>query len=128
MAEKTVAEQVEGHLRRWNKPPSDRGTEFVVGTHVDPGDTRATGHVPVEERNAHITAGNTAREAARRGESEESAETPDSDDYNDWTNKQLKAEIDRRNEDRDDDDRLSKSGKHDDLVALLEEDDDADND
>lgn len=40
------------------------------------------------------------------------------------TNDMLRAEIARRNEDRDEDDQLSLSGKKEDLIATLEEDDD----
>lgn len=43
------------------------------------------------------------------------------------TNDMLRAEIVRRNEDRDEDDQLSVSGKKDDLIAILESDDE-DND
>lgn len=51
--------------------------------------------------------------------------------YGDWTNDQLRSEIDKRNEDLDDDDKMSTSGVKQDLVDRLEEDDelrDADED
>lgn len=46
--------------------------------------------------------------------------------YDDRTVAQLKAEIDRRNQDRDDDDKIAKSGGKDALVARLEDDDEED--
>ena len=45
--------------------------------------------------------------------------------YEDMTKKELLAEIDRRNEDRDEEDHLPTSGVKADLVLVLEEDDEA---
>jgi hypothetical protein len=53
-----------------------------------------------------------------------SPEESSSSDYAKWKNKELEAEIDSRNEGRDED-RLPK-GKHDEMVATLEADDESD--
>jgi hypothetical protein len=41
---KSVAEQVQEHLNRWNPAPQDNSMARLVGDHPPPGDTRATGH------------------------------------------------------------------------------------
>lgn len=50
----------------------------------------------------------------------------DGADYANWSVKDLKAEVERRNEERPEDDRLEKPSKKDDLVAVLEADDEDD--
>jgi hypothetical protein len=50
----------------------------------------------------------------------------ESTDYSDMTVAQLRDEIDSRNESREDDDALTKSGTKDELIARLEEDDSSD--
>lgn len=57
-------------------------------------------------------------------EDDEPLEAP----YDQYTNAQLRAEIDRRNETREDEDKLSLSGTKPELVERLTEDDDEDED
>lgn len=45
--------------------------------------------------------------------------------YAGWTKVELQAEIDNRNEMRDEEDHLPRTGNKDDLIAVLEEDDEA---
>lgn len=63
-------------------------------------------------------------------DNEEDAATEEDEetvDYNDWTVARLKEEINRRNEDRDEDDEIVPDGTNKpDLVAALEADDEGD--
>lgn len=124
---KSVAEQIQEISERWNPPPTDDGLHRLVGDAVPEGDTRATAayNPPSDYRSP---ASDKVDAQARQGYSDD---LDDEDDgtvdprvpYSERTNAELKDEIDRRNEGRDKDARLAKSGNHDDLVARLEEDD-----
>jgi hypothetical protein len=68
-------------------------------------------------------------EEPSRGRSEPKVESElEEEGYASWTKADLQAEIDNRNEMRDEEDHLSRTGNKDDLVALLEEDDEAEED
>lgn len=122
--EKSVAEQVQEQLNRWNPPEESHAFERVVGVPVDEGDTRATAHVELDEVNAHIKAGgprpsDSTVDASRMDALDEDEEGEDSG-YDDKTVDELKAELRKRD--------LPVSGKHAELVQRLEEDDASDDD
>lgn len=101
------AAEVAAIRERWNKPPVDHAMERIVGVPTEPGDGRATAHVPMEELNRPVTTEPVVHD----------------DDYDEWSFQDLKDEIDVRNEERDEDDQLSKGGSTEDLKARLREDD-----
>lgn len=92
------ADNLEAQLARWNKPSRDSNFELVVGGTPDEGDTRATVS-PDPNANYH----------------DDGQDAPESDDYSEWNNAQLKDELRRRD--------LPVGGKHDELVSRLEEHD-----
>lgn len=69
--------------------------------------------------------------ARNTGESDESAEDStegqDERPYAEWSKTELRAEIDRRNEERDEEDRIAVSGTAADLAGRLIEDDEYEN-
>jgi hypothetical protein len=143
MAEKTVAEQVQELTERWNPPPTDHTLERLVGVHTQPGDVAATGHVDHAELNRAFTSDSVdaqrlqeftddgddekaARKAAKKAAKAAKKAQQGSDEgdgYDAMNGDALKAEIDARNEGREDDARLSKGGKVDELRQRLREDD-----
>lgn len=65
--------------------------------------------------------------ATRDGDDEDESDgEPLEPPYDQYTNAQLRAELDRRNEDRDEDEKLPLSGSKAELVSRLEEDDSED--
>lgn len=112
-------EERDALLRKWNPPPEDHTMGRVLGTPVPEGDTRATNHEPMDVMNQHILAGTDYSDDA-----DDEDDLPD--DYDEWTNEQLRNEIKRRNEDRPDDERMTVSGRHAELVERLEADDEDD--
>lgn len=63
--EKSVAEQVEDLMAKWNPPPKDDGFERIVGVQPEPGDTRATDHTPMEALNAGFQPASSNVDASR---------------------------------------------------------------
>ena len=111
-------------LKKWNPSPEDHLMGRVLGTPVPEGDTRATNHEPMDVMNQHIAAQNDA--TVDYSDDADGEELPD--DYDEWTNAQLRAEIERRNEDREPEERMNVSGRHAELVERLEADDEEDED
>lgn len=110
--EKSVAEQVQEHLDRWNPRPVDHTLERVVGVPTDEGDTRATSHVPMEELNLGF------QDALDDNDGDLPEVPTDEDgnpDYDSMKNEDLKQHLRARD--------LPVSGNHDDLVERLEADD-----
>lgn len=101
-----------------SKPPP---VEEVANT----GDANTSGltKAQVEHRQKRM-----AREQADAREAEESEAIVAPEDYADAKNDDLRAEIARRNEDRDEDDQLPLTGNKAALIAVLEEDDEAEAD
>lgn len=126
--EKPVHEQVQDLLKSWNKPPEDQVMERVVGVPTDEGDTRATAHTPMQELNHPNNPANDGVDAQRMyaddgdGEGDGLPEVPTDEDgnpdYDSMKNADLKEHLAARD--------LPVSGNHDDLVARLEESDNAD--
>lgn len=83
-----------------------------------------TPHTGTANPNIHPTASpiNPSPDDLEEGDDEDAEDVS----YEDMTNKQLRAEIARRNEGRAEEDKLSLEGKKPDLVATLEADDEAD--
>jgi len=108
------ATDARAQMKRWNKPPENRNFEMVVGVPVTEGDGRATDHLDPD--NAGIVGADTPPSGGGEGS------------YDEWAFQELKDEIDNRNADRGDADKISKGGSADDLRARLEEDDDEDSD
>lgn len=109
-------------LKKWNPPPEDHRMARVLGTPVPDGDTRATNHEPMSVVNQHILAAQGAPDYSDDADGDE--EMPE--DYDEWTNEQLRDEIKRRNADRPEDERMNVSGRHAELVERLEADDEED--
>ncbi len=120
MSEKSVAEQVQDLMERWNPAPTDNSIERLVGTAPSEGDTRATGHVPMEELNRGFQPADDSVDASRMyADDNDGPEVPMDDDgnpdYDSMKNDDLKALLSARD--------LPVSGKHAELVERLEEDD-----
>lgn len=111
---KSVAEQVEEITGRWNPAPTDRGLEMVVGVAPEPGDTRATAHVPMTELNEGFNPANDSVDASRPDLYADDGDD-DSVDLDDMDKDALKAEAEKRG--------LAKSGSKDDLRARIREHD-----
>lgn len=133
--DKDVAVQVQEHLERWNPGSrTDEGVHRLLGDRVPEGDTRAT--AAYNPGNAGVSPLSDKVDAQRmdlyRDDMSQGSEGPQVVDprvpYSERTVQELKDEIDRRNEGRDKDDRISKTGKQSDLAARLEEDDEGDED
>lgn len=116
-------ESLEEIMARWNPPPTSNAIEMLVGKPTEDGDVAATAHYP------NPLASPTSDNAIQYADDGDGA--VDAEDYSDeevWNFQALKDEIDKRNEDRDDEDRISKGGSADDLRARLVEDDAAEPD
>lgn len=113
--EKPVHEQVQDLLASWNKPSTDDGISRLVGD-------AQRDSVNDHNRNPALDSLDAERMFADDGDDLDDDED-DEQSYDDMTKKELQAEIDNRNADRDEDEHLSKSGKKDDLIARLQEDD-----
>lgn len=121
--EKDVATQVAEIRESWNPAPVDNAIDMLVGKPTERGDVAATAHV----RNPKMDHDrNPARDSvdAQRVFGDDGDDSGDKE-YADMTKSELKEEIERRNASRSDDDHLSKSGNKDELIAVLEEDDEA---
>lgn len=114
-----AVETVEEILRRWNKPPVDNDLAYVLGEVADREDGRET--KATDNPNAHEIQDNKVQ-YTDDGDDDDDDAAEDYSDEDTWTFQALKDEIDRRNADRDDD-KISKGGGRDDLVARLVEDD-----
>ena len=121
--EKSVAEQVADLRAKWNPPPQSNRMDALLGERVPAGDGRATASVRQPAMDHPRNPGDDSIDAARLYTDDGSDDEDTGTDYSDMNKNELKAEIDRRNADRDEDDHLSKSGNKDDLIARLEEDD-----
>jgi hypothetical protein len=139
-------------LDKWNPAPTDEALARLVGVPTEVGDTRATAHVPMEVLNHQFNAGNSdvdagllaqfrddgddddkaarkaarkAAKAAKKSQSSDDAggEGDEGDKYDAMNAKDLKAEIDSRNEGRDGDDVLVKGGKVEEIRQRLRDDD-----
>lgn len=122
MSEKSVAEQVQELTQRWNPSPVEHSIERLVGTAVPEGDTRATGHVPMEELNRGFNPADDSVDAQRQyaDDGDDSLpEVPTDDDgdpdYSAMTVDDLKQHLSSRD--------LAVSGNKDELVKRLEDDD-----
>jgi hypothetical protein len=82
-------------------------------------------HEFTDEEKAYLLACNRIDELEQNARDYPVAEVVEEDDYNNWTNKELKAEIDSRNEGRPDDEKLSVGANKAELVATLVADDEA---
>jgi hypothetical protein len=116
--EKPVHEQVDELTASWNPPPEDKAFERIVGVPVVAGDTRATGHTPMEELNSHMNPGDDSVDAQRQyaddaDEGDEGA--GDEDTYEDMNVPELKDVLKRRD--------LPVSGTKQELIDRLREDD-----
>jgi hypothetical protein len=122
MAEKPVYEQVSDLMQSWNPPPVDKAMERIVGVPTEPGDGRATAHVPMEELNSHMNAGRDDIDAQRQQYGDDLDDGDDADDdgseYDDMTIDQLKDALRERD--------LPVSGNKQELIDRLVEDDEAD--
>jgi hypothetical protein len=89
-------------------------------------------HIPTRKDAMHVAPNGGTPEALRTPGSgvASTVQTEDDDEddgeYGDWTNNELRAEIARRNDGREEADKLSLDGKKADLIATLEADDEAD--
>lgn len=126
MSEKSVAEQVQDLRESWNPAPVDNTLERVVGVRPDEGDTRATGHVRDAALDHPQNPGRDDLDGGRMYQDD--GDDEDDVSYDDMTKDELKAEIDSRNEGRDEDDHLSKAGNKQDLIDRLVEDDESEDD
>lgn len=99
----------------------------LVGVPTEPGDTRATAHVPMQELNHGQNPGDDSVDAQRMysddGDADSSLPAVPTDDdgnpqYDELKNADLKQHLEARG--------LPVSGKHDELVTRLEEDDASD--
>lgn len=127
MAEKPVHEQVQELLNKWNKPPEDVALSRLVGVPTEPGDTRATAHVRDATLDHAQNPGDSKVDAGRMYADDGDSglpEVPTDDDgnpqYDELKNADLKQHLEARG--------LPVSGKHDELVQRLEEDDESEDD
>ena len=114
------------YLRDRGRLTPEQERELLGGINPEPpqgrsiADTPNTGDVDVNNTNPDKRQGKPDSENTQVGASGE--ELPDS--YEDWKVAQLEAEIDARNSEREDDDKISPaSGRKDDLIAALAADD-----
>jgi hypothetical protein len=121
--EKPVHEQVQDLLASWNTPPNAHDMERLVGGSVPDGDGRATAAVRPEDMDHDRNPGRDDVDAERMfqddGGDDDDAVTEDVS-YDDMTNDELKDLLRERD--------LPVSGKHDELVARLQEDDESEDD
>lgn len=126
MSEQRV-ETAEEQLARWNPPSTDHALARLVGQPTDPSDTRATAAVPMEglensPTSSKVDAGLRYADDADRpsGLPEVPQDEDGNPDYDSMKNADLKAHLEARD--------LPTSGRHDDLVQRLEDDDDSEDD
>jgi hypothetical protein len=118
--EKPVHEQVADLLSKWNAPPNAHDMERLLGQPVPEGDTRATAAVRPGDMDHDRNPGDSGTDASRMFADDGDDEDDESEDvsYDDLTNDELKELLRERD--------LPVSGKHDELVARLQESDESD--
>jgi hypothetical protein len=91
--ELSVSEQVQGLLASWNPPPEDKALERLVGVPTEPGDTRATAHVPMEELNGPHNPARDSVDAQRQYADDLDDPSFSQPDYDDVTVAELKERL-----------------------------------
>lgn len=125
--EKPVHEQVQDLLESWNPAPTEGGLAYLIGDQADRRD-------PVMDHDRNF--GRSDIDAERMGAYDDDADDDESDDgLDDMNIKELRKEVDKRNEGLDEEDHLSKGGSADEIRERLRafdngdsEDDDSEDD
>jgi hypothetical protein len=110
--QKSPSEQALDLQASWNPPPTDNALERLVGVPTEPGDTRATAHVPMEVLNKSFTGSgvDASRPDLYRDDADDAGNGEVSEDMS-------KEELQKEAEKRD----LSKSGNKKELVERIQE-------